>query len=294
MIDCKKYSSLEKLLRVTCFVRRFILNLEAKVRGEKLLEGELSTLEMENSEVLWLKYEQQFLVNGETFGKIKHSLNLFYDEQSLLHSKTRHCELDKLDINRKLPILLRSYSHFTKLVIMDSYEKVFHSDINSTLNFLRNKYWLIRGRQSIKSLLKNCVTCKNINEKAVIPPKTPSLPKSRVDYSYPYQNIGLDYAGPIYYKSADNSKRKMSKGYFLIITCCCTRAVHVEFTPDLSIKSFLLAFRRFISGCGVPENIISDNFKAFKSKEVRNFMRYLRVKWNFILEKSPWWGGFYE
>ena len=84
----------------------------------------------------------------------------------------------------------------------------------------------------------------------------------------------------------------MSKG--LIITCCCTRAVHIEFTPDLSIKSFLLTFRLSISRCGVPENIISDNFKTFKSKEIRNFMRYLRVKWNFILEKSLWLGGFYE
>ena len=48
-IDCEKYSSLEKLLRVTCFIRRFILNLKAKVRGEKLLEGGLLTLEIENS-----------------------------------------------------------------------------------------------------------------------------------------------------------------------------------------------------------------------------------------------------
>ena len=209
MIDFEMYSLLEKLLRVTCFVRRFILNSKAKVRGEKLLEGELSTLEIENSEVLWLKYEQRFLVNGESLEKMKHSLNLFYDEQSLLRSKSRHCELDKLDINRKLPVLLRSYSHFTKLIIMDSHEKVFHSGIISTLNFLSKKYWLIRGKQSIKFLLKNCVTCEYINGKSVIPPEMTSLPKSRVDYSYPYQDIGLEYTGPIYYKSADNSKRKL-------------------------------------------------------------------------------------
>ena len=55
MIDCEKYSLLEKMLRMTSFVRRFILNLKAKVRGEKLLEGELSTLEIKNSEVLRLK-----------------------------------------------------------------------------------------------------------------------------------------------------------------------------------------------------------------------------------------------
>ena len=76
----------------------------------------------------------------------------------------------------------------------------------------------------------------------------------------------------------------MVKGYFLIITCCCTRAVHMELTLDLSVKSFLLAFRRFISRCGIPENIISYNFKTFKAVGVQNF----------ILEKSPWWGGFNE
>ena len=100
----------------------------------------------------------------------------------------------------------------------------------------------------------------------------------------------------------------MVKGYFLIITCCCTRVVHIKLTPDLSVKSSLLAFRRFISRCGIPENNISDNFKTFKAVEnnisdnfktfkaveVQNFMPYLRIKWNFILEKSPWWGGFYE
>ena len=86
----------------------------------------------------------------------------------------------------------------------------------------------------------------------------------------------------------------MVKGYFLIITCCCTRVVHIKLTPDLSVKSFLLVFRRFISRCGIPENNIMVNFKTFKAVEVENFMRYLRIKCNFILEKSPWWGGFCE
>ena len=66
----------------------------------------------------------------------------------------------------------------------------------------------------------------------------------------------------------------MVKGYFLIITCCCTSAAHIELTPDLSVKSFLLAFRRFNPRCGVPKNI-SDNFKTFKAVEVQNFMCYL-------------------
>ena len=36
---------------------------------------------MEKSEVLWLRYEQCIVVQGNTFDKVKHSLNLIYDEQ---------------------------------------------------------------------------------------------------------------------------------------------------------------------------------------------------------------------
>ena len=62
---------------------------------------------------------------------------------------------------------------------------------------------------------------------------------------------------------------KTVKGNCLIIIYCCTRVVYI--TPDLSVKSFLLAFRIFISRSSVPENIISDNFK-------RLFMRYSQIK----------------
>ena len=174
----------------------------------------------------------------------------------LLHSKT----------SRKLSLLLRSHLHFTNL-----HKKVFHNGVNSTLSFLRNKYWLIQGRQSIKSLLQQFVTCKYINAKTVTPPAMPVLPTFRLDYNFSYQNIGLDYAGPIYFKNCDHTE-KMVKGYFLIVKCCCTHAVHIELTPYLSVKLFLLAFRRFISRCGIPENIISGNLKTFKAVEVQNFM----------------------
>ena len=61
----------------------------------------------------------------------------------------------------------------------------------------------------------------------------------------------------------------MVKGYFLIITCCCTCTSHIELTPGLSVRLFLLAYRRFILRRGIPKNIISDNFKTFKAVEVQ-------------------------
>ena len=58
--------------------------------------------------------------------------------------------------------------------------------------------------------------------------------------------------------------------------------------------SLILAVRRFISRNGTPKLFISDNFTSFKSKNIKNYLRKVDTNWKFILEKSPWWGGFYE
>ena len=96
-----------------------------------------------------------------------------------------------------------------------------------------------------------------------------------------------------------------NKTYVCLFTCASTRAVHLELLPNLNADSFLLAFRRFESRRGLPSTLLSDNAKTFKSacKEIRNItcsrevsvhLTRHRVTWNFIVERAPWWGGFWE
>jgi len=78
---------------------------------------------------------------------------------------------------------------------------------------------------------------------------------------------------------------------------------------DRSTQAFLRAFRKFISHCGVPESLISDNSKTFKAgaQELQTmktkllktntshqFLANHSIIWKFITERAPWWGGFYE
>jgi len=50
-----------------------------------------------------------------------------------------------------------------------------------------------------------------------------------------------------------------------LFTCASTRAVHLEYTADLSSTTFPLAFRCFTSKRGLPLTVITDNAKTFKS-----------------------------
>ena len=122
-------------------------------------------------------------------------------------------------------------------------------------------------------------------------PASPDLPEFRVDHSgCAFQVTGLDFAAPLCVKNNSNS----DKVYILLFTCASSRAIHLELTMDMSIEGFLRGFKRFIARRGIPDIVINDNFKTFRSRGVKQYMLRQAIKQQFILPASPWWGGFYE
>ena len=126
----------------------------------------------------------------------------------------------------------------------------------------------------------------------------------RVADAPPFTFTGLDFAGPLYITSSKEgqSNEISQKAYICLYTCASTRAIHLELLRDLSVKSFLLSFRRFASRRGLPSTLLSDNAKTFKvgckevktivrSHEVQRYLSSNRVTWKFFVERAPWWGG---
>ena len=114
---------------------------------------------------------------------------------------------------------------------------------------------------------------------------------------------GIDFAGPLYVKRTSTGQQ--SKEYCCLFTCASTRAIHLELTESLTAASFLQAFRCFTSRRGLPSKLLTDNAKTFKSAsveikqivpsaEVQQYLTNTQVEWEFIMEKAPWWGGFWE
>ncbi|GFV56438.1 integrase catalytic domain-containing protein [Trichonephila clavipes] len=133
---------------------------------------------------------------------------------------------------------------------------------------------------------------------------TAQLPKDRLLENPPFEICGLDFAGPILYKCV----KEVKKCYFVIFTCAVTRGIHLELISSMSTKHFLLAFRRFISRRGSCSVVYSDNAKSLqaafkdliyfakilKNSEFKDFISSRGITWKFIVERAPWWGGFYE
>ena len=150
----------------------------------------------------------------------------------------------------------------------------------------------------VKQIIRKCVTCKRMDGIAYPVVRPPDLPTTRVSDDPLFSHTGVDFAGPLYVHSLDESTSSM-KTYICLFTCASTRAVHLELVADLNVSSFLLSFHQFTSSRGLPAILLLDNAKTFKSaaKEVRNIIRSkdvhthltnLQITWNFIVERAPW------
>ena len=244
VIDVVRFGDLKKLLRVTAYVCRIIANLKLRKKVDEFIVAQLRVAEICEAEKMWIRYEQSIILKGkEYFRKLTSSLNLFYDDEQLIPLNTRLNRSTKLHYEKKNPLLLRRDSQFSKLIVLRSHKQMFHSGVESTLSNIRLYYWIIRGRSFVKSILKKCYLCKLVLGKPVMPPPTPALHDYRLHCMFPFQTIGIDYAGPVYVRGVYSSCDELFKCYFLLITCAATRAVHIELTSDFSSNLLILALR---------------------------------------------------
>ncbi|CAL1264768.1 unnamed protein product [Larinioides sclopetarius] len=307
-IDICKYSNLKKLVRVTAWVKRFITNLKNSVKNrnplttEEVIDAENFLIRIEQKH--FFKEEYEALKNNNSIKKDSSLLSYmpYLDENELLRLGGR-LEFCDLTVDEKHPIILPRNSWLTTLIIRREHGKVMHGGIASTLTKIRSNYWIPKGRQLVKRVIKSCIICRKYLAKPADQLTAP-LPSDRTHQTPVFSVCGLDFAGPLYVKNCGELK----KSYIVLFTCGVTRALHLELVSSMTTDSFLLAFRRFLARRGNCKIIYSDNAKTFMKgkKEIENLSTILsnstvkdyvskeKIVWKNIIERSPWWGGFYE
>ena len=283
---------LKTVLRIGAWIYRFIYNCQ-KNPGRKQ-QGPISTQEVEQQELWWIKQAQKAAQNSSQFQADQLQLNLQLNGQQVLECRGR--------IIGEYPIYLPDNHPFTQKLVFQAHLATLHGGVGLTMAKVREKYWVPRLRRLVKKIRGTCNGCKRFREKPYPAPPLGNLPSTRTQGSTPFQVVGVDFAGPIRSKSTPKTE---SKAYLVLYACSLTRAVHLDLLKSLEVREFIPSLKRFIAQRGRSEIIYSDNGATFKAaakwlqkvqkdEQFHKFQADSSIKWQFNLSRAPWWGGQFE
>ncbi|XP_058827081.1 uncharacterized protein LOC131687057 [Topomyia yanbarensis] len=320
-----RYSSLDKLIRVTAHCLRFVGNMRSKTRTHPsvttdFLPGKcLSAKQISDTQSHLVQLAQADAFHDELKdlkrgnNVSKHSsvrlLSPFIDQRGTLRVGGR-LRLSDESFHAKHPALLPSYHPFTRLLLTSYHLKLLHGGGQLTLATVHEEYWPLNGRRMMRSIIRSCVKCVRADP-VPIQQRIGQLPVPRITASRPFTVTGVDYAGPVYLR-APHKRAAPPKAYISVFVCFSTKAVHLELVSDLTTAAFLAAFRRFTSRRGLPTHVHSDNGKNFQGakNELQELYQLLSneneickiqsklasdgITWHMNPPKAPHFGGLWE
>ncbi|GFW81638.1 integrase catalytic domain-containing protein [Trichonephila clavipes] len=260
-------SNYDKMLRVFAWILRFVNN--CRKDYNKCKEHELSVAEIENSEKQLIRLTQTYyLPDVESLKFVT-----FIDNDNILRVKSKITERND-ESSFLYPILLPDKCEFTKLLIRSVHKKNCHAGIQIMQSLIRERFWIIRARKTIKSILNECFICARFKVKSLSSGPSP-LPPDRVNDCATFEVVGIDLAGPLFLKTGE-------KLWITLFTCTVYHALHLELVNALSSDAFLLALRRFIARRGRPRIIYCDNGTNFRGA----FNDLAKLDWHKIYREK--------
>ena len=142
----------------------------------------------------------------------------------------------------KHPAILPKQHHVSNLIICHYHLRCSHSGLEHTLSMIRERYWIVQARVSLRRVLNGCFHCKRTQ--ASVERQMANLPEDRVRPSEPpFSHVGVDCFGPLLVHRGISTVKR----YGVLFTCLAVRAIHIEVAHTLDTNSFIHALRRFIT-----------------------------------------------
>ncbi|GFV92229.1 integrase catalytic domain-containing protein [Trichonephila clavipes] len=86
-------------------------------------------------------------------------------------------------------------------------------------SLIRERFWIIRARKTIKSILNECFICARFKVKSLSSGPSP-LPPDRVNDCAIFEVVGIDLAGPLFLKTGEKELIPLTPAMFLIENRC--------------------------------------------------------------------------
>lgn len=308
-----KFESFRKTQRIIAYVLRFIKNCRKIGERSTATTPTISELKEVNKRIIQaiqrskLQDEIDRLQAGEPCKRIG-NLNPFLDDGLLrVGGRIRH---SKLAYEVKHQWIVPDKHPVTRRLIAAVHRENLHAGPSSVITALRERYWILNARSTVRKVTRSCITCFKSSPK-LAEQFMGDLPSYRIIAAPTFLKVGVDFAGPIYIKQTAR-KAAPVKGYICVFVCMVSKAMHLEVVENLSTEAFLAALQRFVSRRGVPEEVYSDNgtnfigarselrelYELFKSDltngKLSQFCQVKEIKWTTIPPNAPHFGGLWE
>ena len=210
----------------------------------------------------------------------------------------------QIDSDARHPVILPKNHHIVNLITKFYHHVSGHSGLEYTLSLIRERFWIIKARGTVRRVLNGCVSCRK-RQAPVAEQKMASLPTDRTTPGKPpFSFTGVDCFGPFEVRRG----RTKAKRYGVIFTCMTTRAIHIEIANSLDTESFINALRRFVARRGRPDEMRSDNggnfvkgerelrqeIEKWNQAQIHDFLVQRNIKWTFNPPAGSHHGGVWE
>ena len=246
-------------MRVTAYVIRAVRKFKSKTANLHI--GPLSVDELTIAERYWIKDSQKNLEQEKSFNSLKAQLNLFLDGDGMWRCGGRLANVD-VPYSTKYPLLLSRDHPLTPLVVDDAHKRVLHNGAKETLTEVRKRFWIVKGRSLVRSIIYKCVVCRRFEGAPFPTPTPPPLPTIRVKEAPAFSFTGVDFEGPL--TICNEGPTRTTKVWICLYTCLVTRAVHLDIVLDMSTETFIRCLKRFAARRGLPKRFLSDNGKTLR------------------------------
>ena len=319
LIPLTRYSSYTRLKRVTAWILRFVHNCRVKSTSSRL-HGPLSVSELDVAGNLWVRYAQLQDFH-EDIECLRGSQGVPSDSPLLpLHPILDSSEVIRVGgrvqnsafaYSQRHPIILHGRHQLTKLIISTEHIRLLHGGPTLIISSLSRRFHIVGQKKAVRTITRSCMTCRRTSVRPH-PQLMGQLPFERASPGMVFEQVGLDFAGPLYIKLGRVRKPVIVKAYVCVFVALSIKAVHLEAVLDLSSDAFLACLRRFMGRRGIPSTIWSDhgsNFIGAKreiselkqffsdqqiSGEISEFCSTQNIEWKFIPEHAPHFGGLWE
>ena len=118
------------------------------------------------------------------------------DEKGIIRLRTRIVE--RADVRDfAIPAVLPSRHPIVERLVLSAHVKSCHVGVQGLLSLLREKFWILKGRKSVRAILSKSVRCIR-HEARHITKSQPVLPEPRMRDAAVFETTDVDMADPLF------------------------------------------------------------------------------------------------